>query len=94
MVRADRWNAEGDGESWYRNYRYETIEELETAARNFDVPPRQSYALAAFDGNEDSETGKITRKAVQTRQFRTLAFDVDVGEGKPYATQQTAATAF
>jgi len=84
----------GDGESWYRNYRYETIEELETAARNFDVPPKTVYyALAAFDGNEDSETGKITRKAVQTRQFRTLAFDVDVGEGKPYATQQAAATA-
>jgi len=86
----------GDGmQFWNRNYH--TLDELSAAALRHDREGLVVYfALAAFSDNESVLAGgrtKVERKAIQAREFRTLALDMDVGEGKPYPTQRDAALA-
>lgn len=75
---------------WNRNY--PDLATLAKAAHKFDAEGLTVYhAIGSFENNEEGT--KITRRALQAVAFKTLACDIDVGEGKPYATQRDAAAA-
>lgn len=80
------------GERIFWNRNYPTLQAAATAALRLDAEGLTVYhALGSFKDNESmpDERGKVrvTRKALQAVQFKTLACDIDVGPGKPYAAQ-------
>lgn len=84
-----------DGQRIFWNRNYSTLESMASAALRFDGEGLTVYhALGSFKDNElppdDRGRVKVLRKAVQATQFKTLACDIDVGPGKPYAAQMDA----
>lgn len=84
------------GRKIFWNKNYADLDALTAAALEFDAEGTTVYhAIGSFSDNETTEEGrvKVTRRAEQTTVFKALACDIDVGEGKPYATQKDAAVA-
>jgi hypothetical protein len=73
-----------------------TYDDLETAAANmqlWDKNPEVTiyYSVGSFDGNivtDASGKSKIRRTQEYATFFKSLCFDLDCGEDKPYKTQR------
>lgn len=85
------------GKKIFWNKNYPSLDALAKAARRQDDEGLTVYhAIGSFKNNEETDAQgrtKITRRAQQASVFKTLACDIDVGTGKPYATQLLAAQA-
>lgn len=86
-----------DGKKIFWNKNYPTLDALASAALAADAEGLTVYhALGSFSNNEapnDRGAIKVSRKAIMATAFKSLACDIDVGEGKPYLTQIAAAQA-
>lgn len=86
-----------DGSTIFWNLNFETLDDAAIAASQHDNKGLTVYhALGTFADNESTRPDgkvKVERKAAQARLFRTLACDIDAGEGKPYPTGRDAAKA-
>jgi hypothetical protein len=89
------------GKKIFWNKNYADLDALAKAALKHDKEGLTVYhAIGSFTGNVepnpsqwDADRTKVTRRAAQATRFKTLACDIDVGEGKPYAEQMDAARA-
>jgi len=63
---------------------YDTLEEVERAARKFDAQGLNTY----FGLGTYNETG--SRKAINVREMKSLFLDLDCGPSKEYPTQKAA----
>ena len=81
-----------DGKKRFWNNAYQTINELADACAYASGRGLTAYyALGTFlDNVSENDAGKIVtqRTSAKANVFKTLAIDVDCGEGKPYATQE------
>lgn len=85
------------GRKIFWNKNYPSLDALANAAIKLDKEGLTVYhAIGSYVDNEETDDQgrtKITRRATQAALFKTLACDIDVGDGKPYTTQIDAAHA-